>query len=148
MAVLCPAAWDKNCTPYRPTPGSSCGQKKSEKFSSSKKNLLQWLLTAFCHVFFGLQIHQKGYRFFSQNSPRSQERSTVKAALPEIAAWHESLVEIHQFGRHLASSADQNPSRTAHECLMKKGGEQKCVCFLFFFSNFGTLIFVWGHLLL
>lgn len=124
-------------------------KKKAKSFHLPKKNLLQWLLTAFCHFFFGLQIHQKGYRFFSQNSPRSQERSTVKAALPEIAAWHESLVEIHQFGRHLASSADQNPSRTAHECLMKKGGEQKCVCVCFvFFSNFGTLIFVWGHLLL
>ena len=138
--------------------------KKKRKVSIfQKKNLLQWLLTAFCHIlfrFFGCKSTKKrscffGWDpyFFPQNSPRSQERSTVKTPLPEIAAWHESLVEIHQFGRHLASSVDQNPSRTAHECLKRvefvedneeRGGAKMCVFFVFFFRTLAPLFLFGG----
>ncbi len=87
--------------------------------------------------------------FFVDLKSRSVQVGRSLESLPEIASWHEALVEIRQFGKHLAFSVGQLPNRTAHECLNlmelrsdKRRGErgaQKCV----FFFEMWHLVFVW-----
>ena len=140
VAVLCPAAWDKNCTPYRPTPGSSCGQKKSEWFSSSNKNLLQWL-----------QIHQKEVVFFWVGTricfrktlpdlKKGQSKRPCLKLLHGMNHWWKSasLVDIlHPLWIRTPVGQHTNASELSLLKTMKKGGS-KNVCFFFFFRTLAS----------
>ena len=94
--------------------------------------------------------------FFSAKIPLSIDLKSRSVqgrsleSLPEIASWHEALVEIHQFGKHLAFSVGQLPNRTAHECLNlmelrsdKSRGEGGPKNVVLFFFEMWHLVFVW-----
>ena len=150
MAVLCPAAWDKNCTPYRPTPGSSCGQKKSEKFSSSKKKSTSMAPDCLLSYSFSVCKSTQKEVVFLQTLPdlkKGQSRRPCLKLLHGMNHWWKStsLVNIlHPLwirtpvGQHTNASYELSLLKR-----MKKGGS-KNVCVFCFFSNFGTLMFVWG----
>ena len=125
-------------------------KKKRKVFIFQKKNLLQWLLTAFCHILFRFANPPKRRSFFLQTLPdlkKGQSRRPCLKLLHGMNHWWKStsLVNIlHPLwirtpvGQHTNASYELSLLKR-----MKKGGS-KNVCVFCFFSNFGTLMFVWG----